>query len=71
MELSIKIEKHKEIRVIRQDQGRGLPKSQAQIIVEAVEHSPDSIVCKTIIKNIGGKLSVVAFDEGEKFCEKL
>ena len=62
---------NKDIQVIRQDQGRGLPKSQAHIILEVVEYVLDSIVCKTIIKNIGGKLSVVAFDEGEKFCEKL
>ncbi|MBF6642061.1 cupin domain-containing protein [Flavobacterium sp. J49] len=48
----------------------GLPKSKTHIILEIVEYVPDTIVCKTIIKNIGGKLSAVAFDEGEKFCEK-
>jgi quercetin dioxygenase-like cupin family protein len=62
---------NKDSDVIRQDQGFALPKSQAHVILEVVQYVPDSIVCKTIIKNIGGKLSVVAFDEGEKFCEKL
>ena len=62
---------NKDSHVIRQDQGLGLPKSQAHIILEVLQYIPDSIVCKTIIKNIGDKLSVVAFDEGENFCEKL
>jgi quercetin dioxygenase-like cupin family protein len=46
-----------------------LPKSQAHIILEIVEYVPDTIVCKTIIKNSSGKLSVVAYDKKEKFCE--
>ena len=48
-----------------------VPKSQMHIILEIVEYVPDSIVCKTIIKNRNGKLSVVAFDKGEQFCETL
>ncbi|WP_264521615.1 cupin domain-containing protein [Flavobacterium sp. N1994] len=47
----------------------GLPKSQAHVILEIVEYVPDTIVCKTIIKNSGGKLSVVAYDKKERFCE--
>ncbi|WP_309640504.1 cupin domain-containing protein [Flavobacterium sp.] len=54
-----------------QENDSKLPKSQAHIILEIVEYVPDSIVCKTIIKNKNGKLSVTSFDEGEKFCEKL
>lgn len=46
------------------------PKSKINIILEIVEYVPNSIVCKTVIKNTGGKLSVVSFEEGEKFCEK-
>lgn len=47
----------------------GLPKSQVHIILEIVEYVPDTIVCKTIINNSNGKLSVVAYDKKEKFCE--
>ena len=52
----------------KESDDNGLPKSQAHIILEIVEYVPDTIVCKTIIKNSGGKLSAVAFDKGEKFC---
>lgn len=52
------------------DNDNELPKAKAHIILEIVHYIPDSIVCKTIIKNGGGKLSAVAFDEGEKFCKK-
>lgn len=46
-----------------------LPKSQKHVVLEIVEYVPDSIVCKTIIKSSEGKLSAVAFDKGEQFCE--
>lgn len=48
-----------------------LDKSKVHIILEIVEYVPNSIVCKTIIKNKGGKLSVVSFDKGEEFCETI
>jgi len=57
-------------KVSKQSSDIGLPKSEKHIILEIVEYVPDSIICKTIIKNRSGKLSVVSFDEGEKFCEK-
>ena len=60
----------KNTKVTEQSNDPGLPKSKVHIILEIIEYVPDSIVCKTIIKNSGGKLSVVSFDEGEKFCEK-
>jgi len=56
--------------VSKQSSEIGLPKSEKHVILEIVEYIPDSIICKTIIKNRGGKLSVVSFDEEEKFCEK-
>jgi quercetin dioxygenase-like cupin family protein len=59
----------KTTKVIKESDNDGLPKSYAHIILEIVEYVPDSIVCKTIINNSGGKLSAVAFDKGEKFCE--
>ncbi|MCF6129424.1 cupin domain-containing protein [Flavobacterium sp. AS60] len=52
------------------DDDNELPKSKSHIILEIVEYVPDTIVCKTIIKNTGGKMSAVAFDKKEKFCEK-
>ncbi|MFN3968654.1 cupin domain-containing protein [Flavobacterium sp.] len=60
----------KNTKICKENNDKGLHKSQAHIILEVVEYVPDTIVCKTIIKNVGGKLSAVAFDEGEKFCEK-
>ena len=60
----------KATKVIKQSNDVGLPKAKVHIILEIVEYVPDTIVCKTVIKNSGGKLSVVSFDEGEKFCEK-
>ncbi|WP_445452173.1 cupin domain-containing protein [Flavobacterium sp. 25HG05S-40] len=56
-------------KAIKEDADIGLPKSKKHVILEIVEYVPHSIVCKTIIKNVGGKLSAVAFDEGEQFCE--
>jgi len=56
-------------KVIYENSDSGLPKSKKHIILEIVEYVPDRIVCKTVIKNHGGKLSVVSFDKGEKFCE--
>lgn len=55
-------------KVCKESNDSAMPKSQAHIILEIVEYVPDTIVCKTIIKNSGGKLSAVAFDKGEKFC---
>lgn len=54
---------------IQENSKSSLSKSQAHIILEIVEYIPDTIVSKTIIKNSNGKLSAVAFDKGEKFCE--
>lgn len=54
---------------IKESNDVGLPKSQAHVILEIVEYVPDTIVCKTIIKSSKGKLSVIAFDKSEKFCE--
>lgn len=54
---------------IKKNTDIGLQKSKKHVILEIVEYVPHSIVCKTIIKNIGGKLSAIAFDEGEEFCE--
>jgi quercetin dioxygenase-like cupin family protein len=51
------------------DNDNDLPKSKSHIILEIVHYIPDSIVCKTIIKNGGGKMSAVAYDKDEKFCE--
>ncbi len=62
--------KSKNTEVSQEKNDNGLPKSKQHIIIEILEYVPDKIVCKRIIKNGGGKLSVVAFDEGEKFCEK-
>ena len=56
-------------KVIQENTNEGVPKAKKHIILEIVEYEPDTIVCKTVIKNYNGKLSVVAFDKGEKFCE--
>jgi quercetin dioxygenase-like cupin family protein len=57
-------------KIIYENTDSGLTKSKKHIILEIVEYVPDRIVCKTVVKNYGGKLSIVDFDEGEKFCEK-
>ena len=44
-------------------------KSHEHVIIEIVDYIPNTIVSKTIIKNKGGKLSVVSFDLEEEFCE--
>jgi quercetin dioxygenase-like cupin family protein len=54
----------------KETDGNGIPKSHVHMILEIVHYVPDTIVCKTIIKNGGGKLSAVAFNEGEKFYKK-
>ena len=59
----------KATKTIKKSDDAGLPKSQKHVILEIVQYVPDSIVCKTIIKSSNGKLSAVAFDKGEKFCE--
>lgn len=56
-------------KAIKENTDTGLQKSKKHVVLEIVEYVPHSIVCKTIIKNVGGKLSAVAFDEGEQFCE--
>ena len=56
-------------KVCKESNDSAIPKSQAHIILEIVEYVPDSIVCRTIIKNKGGKISAVAYDKGEEFCE--
>jgi len=40
------------------------------MILEIIEYVPDSIVCKTVIKNLNGSITATSYDEGEKFCEK-
>lgn len=59
----------KTAKTVKKSADIGLPKSQKHVILEIVHYVPDSIVCKTIIKSSNGKLTAVAFDKGEKFCE--
>jgi quercetin dioxygenase-like cupin family protein len=61
--------KSKNSKVIQEDSDKGMPKSKKHVILEIVEYEPDTIVCRTVIKEHGGKLSVAAFAKGEKFCE--
>jgi quercetin dioxygenase-like cupin family protein len=44
-------------------------KSEEHVIIEIVDYIPSTIVSKTVIKNKGGRLSVVSFDLNEEFCE--
>jgi quercetin dioxygenase-like cupin family protein len=59
----------KNIKICNESKDKGLAKSKEHIILEIIEYVPDSIVCRTIIKNHNGKISAIAFDKGEKFCE--
>ncbi len=46
-------------------------KSHEHVIIEIVDYIPSTIVSKTVIKNKGGRLSVVSFDLNEEFCETM
>jgi len=59
----------KNTKICNENNDEGLPKSKTHIILEIIEYVPDSIVCRTIIKNRNGKISALAFYKGEKFCE--
>jgi quercetin dioxygenase-like cupin family protein len=59
----------KNSKICNESNDEGVPKSKVHIILEIIEYVPDSIVCRTIIKNRNGKISAVAFAKGEKFCE--
>ncbi len=46
-------------------------KSKAYIIVEIIEYVPNSVVIKTVMKKATGNISVMSFDTGEAFLEKM
>ncbi|WP_428661725.1 cupin domain-containing protein [Runella sp.] len=46
-------------------------KSKAYIIVEIIEYVPNSVVIKTVMKKATGNISVMSFDTGEAFMEKM
>ena len=48
-----------------------LAKGETSIIVEIIEYVPNSVVIKTIIKKITGKISAVSFDSGESLTDRL
>ena len=48
-----------------------LKKAKAHIIVQIIEYIPNSVVVKTILKKITGNISVISFDSGEAFSEKI
>ena len=41
-----------------------IEKSKKQILIEIVDYTSNSIICKTIIRKITGNVSVTAFDNG-------
>ena len=44
---------------------QGIEKAKTHIILESVDYSPKSVVCKKIIKKTTGSVSAVSFDSGE------
>jgi len=48
-----------------------LEKSKAYIMVEIIEYVPNSVVIKTILKKSTGNISVISFDSGEGFNERI
>lgn len=47
-----------------------MERGKAFINVEIIEYVPESVVIKSIIKNITGKINAVSFDSGEELPEK-
>lgn len=45
--------------------------NEPHIMVEIIEYEPNSVVIKTIIKKTTGNVSVISFDIGEGFVEKI
>lgn len=45
--------------------------SKAYIIVEIIEYVPNSVVIKTVMKKATGNISIMSFDTGEAFMEKM
>ena len=48
-----------------------LERSKAFITVEIIEYEPHSVVSKTIINTVTGKISIMSFDIGEALVEEI
>jgi quercetin dioxygenase-like cupin family protein len=48
-----------------------IAKSRVYTIVKLTEYVPHTIVSKTIIKRSTGNITVMSFDTGEEFAEKI
>jgi mannose-6-phosphate isomerase-like protein (cupin superfamily) len=52
------------------DDGDGIEKGKAHIIVELIEYEHNGIVSKSIMKKITGSINAMSFDSGEGLNEK-
>lgn len=48
-----------------------IEKATSYLIVEIIEYIPNSVVSKSIIKKLTGNVSVMSFDRGEGWSEKI
>jgi quercetin dioxygenase-like cupin family protein len=60
----------KQVAMKKSVDSKEMEKEKANIIVKIIEHLPNTVVSKTIIRKITGSITASSFDTGEELVEK-